>query len=57
MKHTRLTYVRSVSTKKLEAKGEKTIDNCAVEAGGGKEGVPRKDVENDGKRTICTWDV
>ena len=38
-------------------KRRKTGVKCAVEAGGGKEGVPRKDVENDGKRTICTWDV
>ena len=28
-----------------------------MEAGGGKEGVSRKDVENNGERTISVWDV
>ena len=28
-----------------------------VETGGGKEGVSRKDVENDGQRTTSAWDV
>ena len=32
-------------------------DKCEVETGGGKEGVSRKDVENDGERTIFAWDV
>ena len=38
-------------------KRRKTAVKCSVEAGGGKEGVLRKDVENDGKTAICTWDV
>ena len=38
-------------------KRRKTAVKRAVEAGGGKEGVSVKDVENDGKRTICTWMV
>ena len=29
----------------------------AVETCGGKEGVSRNDVENDGERTIFAWDV
>ena len=56
IKHTRLTCVRSVSTDTCRQK-EKTVVKCVEEAGGGKEGVPRKDVENDETRTICTWDV
>ena len=36
---------------------EKNAVKCAVETGGGKEGVSRKDVGNDGKRTIFAWDV
>ena len=28
-----------------------------MEIGGGKESVSRKDVENDGERTIFAWDV
>ena len=38
-------------------KRRKTAVNCAVETGGGKEGVSRKDVENDRVRTIFAWDV
>ena len=38
----------------LKAKGEKTTDECAVETGCGEKGAPWKDLENDGKRTICT---
>ena len=38
--------------KHLQAKRRKTAVKCAVGTGGGKEGVSRKDVENDGKRTI-----
>ena len=43
--------------KHLQPKGEKTAVKCAVETGGGKEGVSRKDVENDGERNIFAWDV
>ena len=35
----------------------KTAVTCAAETGGGKEGVSWKNVENDGIRSICTWDV
>ena len=52
MKHTRPTCVRSVSTNTPADKRRKTAVKCAVEVGGGKEGVPQKDLENDGKRTI-----
>ena len=38
-------------------KRRKTAVKCAVETGGGKEGVSRKDVENDGERTMFAWDV
>ena len=38
-------------------KRRKTAVKCAVETGGGKEGVTGKDVENDGERTIIAWDV
>ena len=35
----------------------RTTDKCEVEAGGGKEAVSEKNVENDGERTISAWDV
>ena len=35
----------------------KATVKCAVETGGGKEGVSRKDVGNDGERTIYAGDV
>ena len=38
-------------------KRRKTAVKCAVETGGGKEGVSREDVGNYGERTICAWDV
>ena len=39
-------------------KMRKPLSNVhAVEAGGGKEGVSWKTVENDGERTIFAWDV
>ena len=41
----------------LAGKRRKAADKCAVETGSGKEGVSRKDVENDGERTIFAWDV
>ena len=56
MKHTPPTCVRSVSTNTCRQK-EKTAVKRAVESSGGKEGVPRKDVENGGKRTICKENV
>ena len=40
-----------------EGKRRKTVDQCAVETGCGEKCVPWKDAENDGKRTIFTWDV
>ena len=43
--------------KHLQAKRRNTSVKCAVGAGGGKEGVPRKDVEHDGKRTLCGVNV
>ena len=57
MKHIRPTCVKKCFNKHLQAKGEKTAVKCAVEAGGGKEGASRKDVENDGERYIFAWDV
>ena len=57
MKHTRPTCAGSVSTNFLQAKRRKTTVKCATGAGGGKEGVPWKDVENDRKRTICKGNV
>ena len=38
-------------------KRRKAAVKCAVETGGGKECVSRKDVENDGERNIFAWDV
>ena len=40
-----------------QGKRRKTVVKCAVETGGGQGSVSRKDVENDGERTICAWDV
>ena len=39
----------------LKAKGSKTLTNVQWETGCGEKGVPWKDLENYGKRTICTW--
>ena len=41
----------------LQAKGEKPLSNVQWRQVVEKKGVPRKDVKNHGKRTICTWDV
>ena len=38
-------------------KRRKNAVKCAVETGGRKEGVSRKDVDNDGERPICAWNV
>ena len=38
--------------KHLQEKGEKPLSNVQWRQGGGKEGVPRKDVENDGERSF-----
>ena len=43
--------------KHLKEKGEKATDICAVESSCGEKSVPWKDLEDDVKRTICTWDV
>ena len=40
-----------------EGKRRKTTDKCAVERVRGAKGAPWKASENDGKRTICTWNV
>ena len=41
----------------LKVKGEKPLTNVQWRQVVEKKGVPWKDLENDGKRTICTWDV
>ena len=48
MKHTRPICVRRVS-RNICRQRRYVADNCAVETGGGKEGVSWKNVENDGK--------
>ena len=45
------------SDKHLQVEGENAADKCAVETGGGEEGVSWKNVENDGERTKSAWDV
>ena len=40
-----------------EGRRRKTTNKCAVETGCGEKGVQWKDLENDGKRTMCMWDV
>ena len=52
------TYARDVSIDYLRAKGEKKHwTNVQCREGHGAKGVPWKALENDGKRTICTWNV
>ena len=45
-------YNESLKEKKI-----KTTDKCAVERVRGAKGAPWKAFENDGKRTIRTWNV
>ena len=48
--------VSDVFQQTLADKRRRTTDKCEVEAGGGKESVSGKNVENDGERTIRAWD-
>ena len=50
-------FVPEVLQRFSRGQKEKNTDICAVETGCREIGEPWKDLENDGRRTICTWDV